>query len=212
MSRTYFIEQLKIIICFYQDYFLRKRHCSIAFAIALELSLEETQSFLKSAGYTLSHSSEFDIIIEYFILQRNYNIHDINEALFDTIGHTINHIKKIHSYLRKKDIPQKVTFVIITDGMENSSRNYNKSEIKELIEFNKNQNGWEFIFIGANMDAMETASHIGINKNRSANYIADKKGTEFMYDTISNALYDMREKGEFDEVYMDVMNFFSKGK
>ena len=96
-------------------------------------------------------------------------------ALFDTIGHTINHIKKIHSYLRKKDIPQKVTFVIITDGMENSSRNYNKSEIKELIEFNKNQNGWEFIFIGANMDAMETASHIGINKNRSANYIADKK-------------------------------------
>lgn len=131
-------------------------------------------------------------------------------ALLDTIGQTIEHIERIQKYIRKEDIPEQTVFVITTDGMENASRKYSKSTIKWMIEDKKERYGWEFIFIGANIDAVQTASGLGIDKSRSANYVASSKGTGFMYDTVSDAIFDMREDGEFDCEYMDILNIFTQ--
>lgn len=83
-----------------------------------------------------------------------------------SIGGAIHHIGNIHKYAREEDVPEHTLFVIMTDGMENASRIYSSSKVKKMIERQKNRYGWEFLFIGANIDSVETAKHFGINSDR----------------------------------------------
>lgn len=120
-------------------------------------------------------------------------------ALLDAIGGAINHIGNIHKYARPEDIPAHTIFVITTDGLENASRHYSKSDIKRMIERQRSKYGWEFLFIGANIDAIVTAESFGIEQSRAVNYHADKKGTEVLYDAISAPLTAMRSTGRIDD-------------
>ena len=113
-------------------------------------------------------------------------------ALLDAIGGAIKHIGNIHKYARKEDVPQHTMFVITTDGMENASRMYSSDKVKKMIEHQKKKYGWEFLFIGANIDAVETASHFGIDSDRAVNYHADQQGTRVLYDTVAKAVCDIR--------------------
>ena len=106
-------------------------------------------------------------------------------ALLDATGDAIKHIKNIHKYARDEDRPQKTIFIITTDGIENASRKFNYAEIKNLIEQQK-ANGWEFIFLGANIDAAEVADSIGIERSRAVNYHSDEIGTEKLFGAMSN--------------------------
>ena len=128
-------------------------------------------------------------------------------ALFDAVGRTVNHIKTIHRYLKKeKEI--KTLFVITTDGMENASREYTVNEIKKLIS-RQTEKGWEFLFLGANIDAVETAENIGIRKERAANFVNDPRGIRGNYAAIAGCVSSLRRgkaikdawKDEIDEDY-----------
>lgn len=113
-------------------------------------------------------------------------------ALIDAIGGAIHHIGNIHKYARPEDVPAHTMFVITTDGMENASHTYSSDKVKKMIERQKEKFGWEFLFIAANIDAVETAANIGIDSNRAVNYKADEKGTRVLYDTVSEAVCAMR--------------------
>ena len=106
-------------------------------------------------------------------------------ALLDAVGGAVSHIRKIHKYIRPEDVPAKTLFVITTDGMENASRHYTYDKVKKLIEHQKAKYGWEFIFLGANIDAAETAVSMGIGRDRAADYISDRAGTALNYSVIS---------------------------
>lgn len=108
-----------------------------------------------------------------------------NTALLDAVGDAVRHIRNVHKYAREEDRPQKVLFVITTDGMENSSHRYSYNEIRGIIEEQK-ERGWEFIFLGANIDAAEVAEHIGIDARRAVNYHADHMGTGHLFGAVSN--------------------------
>ena len=96
-------------------------------------------------------------------------------ALLDAVGKSIRHIAKIHHYARPEDVPEKTLFVITTDGYENASRRYDADEVKRMVEHEKEKYGWEFIFLGADIDAVETAGRIGIDRSRAANYRKDRR-------------------------------------
>lgn len=113
-------------------------------------------------------------------------------ALLDAVGGAIKHISTIHKYARKEDRPEKTVFVITTDGMENASRKYTYEKVKRLVEHHKEKYGWEFIFLGANIDAIETASRFGISADRAANYHADSEGTALNYEVVSEAVCKLR--------------------
>ena len=113
-------------------------------------------------------------------------------ALLDAVGYAIKHIESIHRYIEKENVPDNTMFVITTDGMENASRCYKSSDIKEMIENKKEKNGWEFIFIGANIDAVETARTYGISEDRAVNYHADSAGTHVVYEAVSEAVESVR--------------------
>ena len=113
-------------------------------------------------------------------------------ALLDAIGTTIKHIAGIHKYARREDVPENTMFVIITDGMENASHKFSSDKVKKMIEREKERYGWEFLFIGANIDAVETAGNIGITEDRAVNYHADKKGTKVVYDAVCETVCNMR--------------------
>lgn len=117
-------------------------------------------------------------------------------ALVDAIGDAIHHISNIHKYAREEDVPEHTIFVITTDGLENASRRYTSTHIKKMIEHQKEKYGWEFLFIGANIDAVETAACYGIKKDRAVNYNADEIGTRVLYETISDAVCCTRNSGE----------------
>ena len=102
-------------------------------------------------------------------------------ALIDALGGAIHHIGNVHKYARPEDVPAHTMFVITTDGMENASRRYTSDQVKQKIERQKEKYGWEFIFIGANIDAVETAARYGIGAERAVNYHADGKGTEMLF-------------------------------
>ena len=109
-------------------------------------------------------------------------------ALIDAIGGAIHHIGNIHKYARPEDVPENTMFIITTDGMENASRRYSAERVRAMIENQKSKYGWEFIFIGANIDAVETAARYGINPERAVNYNADSKGTRVLYDSVASAV------------------------
>ncbi len=112
-------------------------------------------------------------------------------ALFDTVGHAIAHIESIHRYARPEDVPAQTMFIIITDGMENASREYARRKVKEMIE-GKKRDGWEFLFLGANIDAAETADTLGIAADRAVDYHADSEGTRQNFRSISDAIDAVR--------------------
>ena len=120
-------------------------------------------------------------------------------ALLDALGGAIHHIGNIHKYARKEDVPEHTIFVITTDGLENASKRYTSSKVKRMIERQKNRYGWEFIFLAANIDAVETAEHIGISRNRAANYRADGEGTASMFSVMSKAVSAVRCREELSE-------------
>ena len=113
-------------------------------------------------------------------------------ALIDAIGDAIRHVSNIHRYARPEDVPAHTVFVITTDGMENASRRYSAQEVRRKIEQHKEAHGWEFLFIGANIDAVETAGRFGIAPDRAVNYHADKKGTNVLYACVSKAVGSIR--------------------
>ena len=113
-------------------------------------------------------------------------------ALLDAIGGAIKHIGNVHKYAREEDRPEKTLFIITTDGQENSSKQYNYEKIKRMVERQKEKHGWEFLFLGANIDAVAEAGRIGIKANRAANYHCDSEGTAVNYKALSKAVSAMR--------------------
>ena len=109
-------------------------------------------------------------------------------ALLDAIGTTIKHIVNIHRYAREEDVPGKTVFVITTDGLENASRQYSLETIKRRIEHETEKYGWEFLFLGANIDAIETAGHLGIQADRATNFMPDGAGVELSFRSVARAV------------------------
>ncbi|MBR2948238.1 MAG: hypothetical protein IKC46_00090 [Lachnospiraceae bacterium] len=123
--------------------------------------------------------------------ERDYTVRGCT-ALLDAIGGAIHHIGNIHKYARKEDVPEHTLFVITTDGMENASHRYDSEKVKSMIKRQKEKYGWEFLFLGANIDAVETAAHFGIEKDRAVNYHADSVGTQLNYEVLADAISDIR--------------------
>ena len=108
-------------------------------------------------------------------------------ALLDAVGGAIHHMGNVHRYIREEDCPEKTLFVITTDGMENASREYTYDRVKQMIE-KKKEAGWEFIFLGANIDAAAEAARFGISLECAADYHADTLGTKSMYEAVNDAV------------------------
>ena len=130
-------------------------------------------------------------------------------ALLDAIGRTVHKIDNAQKHTAEDYRAEKVLFVIITDGEENSSREYTAEMVRALIERQKEQYGWEFIFLGANIDAIETAGRYGIAPNRAVDFIADSEGTELNYKVMASTVTAFRESGridekQFEEIHEDV--------
>ena len=113
-------------------------------------------------------------------------------ALLDAVGRAIHHIGNVHKYAREEDRPGKTLFVITTDGMENASREYTYDRVRRMIGRQKERYGWEFLFLGANIDAAREAARFGIAEDRAANYHADHQGTAVIYEAVSEAVCNVR--------------------
>ena len=123
-------------------------------------------------------------------------------ALLDAIGGAIHHIANVHKYSREEDRPEKTLFIITTDGMENASHSYTCHKVKKMVEKEKEQYGWEFLFLGANIDAIKTADRFGIGADRAMNYQCDREGTQLNFQVLSttiSAFRKSRSKSEMDE-------------
>lgn len=132
-------------------------------------------------------------------------------ALLDAIGGAIKHIRNIHIYARAEDVPEHTMFVITTDGMENASRKYNIKKVKKMIEEQKKHN-WEFLFIGANIDAVETARTFGIEESRAVNYNPDSEGTRLVYKTVTNVVSKCRANASIDNWKSEIDNDYHTRK
>ena len=122
-------------------------------------------------------------------------------ALLDAIGGAIHHIGNVHKYAREEDRPEKTIFVITTDGYENASRRYTSDRVKQMVERQKQKYGWEFIFLGANIDAIETARNFGINEDRAANFVNDGAGIGVMYEAQCCLMSDIRQSRKNDRAW-----------
>ena len=192
----------------------------IAFAIALELPLVEMKDMSgleadtiggfnsmiekqkKENGEALISTVLFDNVSEVIhdrvpvqrvepMTDRDYSVRGCT-ALLDAIGGAIHHIGNVHKYARNEDVPEHTLFVITTDGMENASRRYDSEAVKKMIERQKEKYSWEFLFLGANIDAVETAKHFGIGADRAVNYHSDHEGTQLNYEVLSEAVSAVR--------------------
>ena len=126
-------------------------------------------------------------------------------ALLDAIGRAIHHIARCHKYAKAGDVPEKTLFVITTDGMENSSLEYSYRKVRQMIEREKEQYGWEFLFLGANMDAVSVASRMGIRADRSATFINDSEGIRKNYEAFGCAMAKMSRMEEIDDACLDAV-------
>ena len=113
-------------------------------------------------------------------------------ALLDAVGAAIHHIGNVHKYAREEDRPEKTLFVITTDGMENASHKYSYDRVRMMIQRQQEKYGWEFIFLGANIDAAKEAARFGISEDRAVNYHADSTGTAVIYEAVSEAVCSVR--------------------
>lgn len=133
-------------------------------------------------------------------------------AILDAVGGAIHHIGNIHKYAREEDRPEKTLFIITTDGMENASHRYNYDHVKMMIERQKEKHGWEFIFLGANIDAVEVADRFGIGADRAANYHADGDGTQLNYEVVSEAICSLRASKSINADWKDRIDNDYKGR
>mgnify|MGYP000446391838 CR=1 FL=1 len=113
-------------------------------------------------------------------------------ALLDAVGGAIHHIGNVHKYARKEDVPEKTLFIITTDGMENASHRYTYDKVHAMIKRQREKYGWEFLFLGANIDAAAEAKRFGIDESRAANFHCDEEGTALNYEVIGDAIMTMR--------------------
>ena len=120
-------------------------------------------------------------------------------ALLDAVGGAIHHIGNVHKYARREDVPNKTLFIITTDGMENASRRYTYDKIHAMIKRQQEKFGWEFIFLGANIDAAAEAKRFGIDESRAANYHCDEEGTALNYEVLSDVVCAVRLGAEIDD-------------
>ena len=127
-------------------------------------------------------------------------------ALIDAIGGAIHHISNIHKYARPEDVPEHTMFVITTDGQENASHRYTSEQVKKMIERQKEKYSWEFLFIGANIDAVETAARYGIGKDRAVNYNADGEGTHILYESVAKAVCNVRASAPLSADWSEEIN------
>ena len=123
--------------------------------------------------------------------ERDYYVRGCT-ALLDAIGGAIHHIGNVHKHARTEDVPEHTLFAITTDGMENASRRYDSERVKQMIERQKARYGWEFLFLGANIDAAKEAARFGIDADRAVNYKCDEEGTALNYEVISEAVCSVR--------------------
>ena len=166
-------------------------------------SIIENQKKLPGKAYvsTVLFDNECEVLHDRVELK---NIEPMNDrqyyvrgctALMDAIGGAIHHIGNVHKYARQEDVPEKTIFFITTDGMENASHKYDSRRVKEMIRRQEEKYGWEFVFVAANIDAVETAAHIGIRKERAANYRQTKEGTRAMYESVDD-IFSLFRRGE----------------
>lgn len=126
-------------------------------------------------------------------------------ALLDAVGGAIHHIANIHRYARPEDVPEHTLFVITTDGMENASRRYTARRVREMIRHEREKYGWEFLFLGANIDAVETAGELGIAADRAVNYNCDSEGTRLNYEVVARAVSAVRGSAPLDGHWKDAI-------
>ena len=138
------------------------------------------------------------------ITDKEYNVRGCT-ALLDAIGGAIHHIGNIHKYARPEDVPEHTLFVITTDGMENASRRYSARQVKEMIQRQKEKYNWEFLFLGANIDAVETAGHLGIDPDRAVNYHCDSEGTRLNFEVVAQAAAAVRCSAPLDAHWKDAI-------
>ena len=112
-------------------------------------------------------------------------------ALLDAVGDTVTHIEKIHKYVRPEDVPAHTLVVITTDGMENSSHRWRAADVKKLVE-KKKEGGWEFLFLGANIDAVSEAARFGIDADRAVRYCNDSVGVRKNFSAVGKAMASLR--------------------
>ena len=113
-------------------------------------------------------------------------------ALLDAMGDTIRHVAHIHKYSRREDVPENVLFVITTDGLENASHRYSAAEIRKMVDHEQEKYGWQFLFLGANIDAFSAAESIGIRKEMTSNFMADSRGMDLGFGSVDNAVRSVR--------------------
>lgn len=153
---------------------------------------------------TILFDDKYEVLHDRYNLLKISNITDKEyfvrgtTALLDAIGKTINKMANVQKYASDDEGAEKVMVVIITDGMENASREYSYNQIKKMIDRQKEKYGWEFIFLGANIDAVEIAGRFGITEDRAANYHADSEGTMLNYEAISETVSMVRSKRSID--------------
>jgi len=140
--------------------------------------------------YELLHD-RFNLLGIVPLTDRDYYVRG-STALLDAIGKSINKTVNVQRHLSEEERAEHIMFVITTDGMENSSHEYSLQKVRQMIEHEKSKYGWEFIFLGANIDAIAAAESFGIGKDRAANYNADSQGTLLNYDVISDAVSCLR--------------------
>ena len=135
-------------------------------------------------------------------------------ALLDAVGNAIKHIAKIHKYARKEDVPKKTLFIITTDGMENASRIFSYEDVKKMVEHEKSKYGWEFIFLGANIDAAAEASRYGIDSSMAVNYNCDSKGMKISFKVMEDVVRSYRNTCEVPKGWRKRIDydFKSRGK
>ena len=125
------------------------------------------------------------------LTEREYYVRGCT-ALLDAIGRAVKHIGNVHKYARAEDVPEKTLFVITTDGMENASKEYSYKEVKRMIERQSEKYGWEFLFLGANIDAVETAGNLGISEDRAVEFVSDSRGHVLNYEAMCGAVSTVR--------------------
>ena len=152
------------------------------------------------------------------ITEKEYYVRG-STALLDAIGGAIHHIGNVHKYAREEDVPEKTLFIITTDGMENSSRQYSYDKVKKMVERQKEKYHWEFIFLGANIDAVSVANKFGVDRSRAVRYECDSVGTALNYEVMgkmvacarsAKSAKAMEEAFDSDEMLSEIRKDYEK--
>lgn len=167
-------------------------------------SKEEGEAFISTVLFDDSCEVLYDRVPVGKVEPMNDNQYYVRgcTALLDALGGAIHHIANVHKYAREEDRPEKTLFIITTDGMENASRQYSYNKVKKMVEKEKKEHGWEFLFLGANIDAIAVADKFGIGADRAFNYECDEEGTALNYRVLSETVSAVRRsksKVEMDE-------------